>query len=310
MKYPHLQPTDTAKAIPALITGLVETGRNILQTIETDPATAIHDFRRYMKMARAALRLGRKALDRQDFDSLNGLLRNALSGLSGLRDEDALIEISGWLEKKQRKPVAALIGLAAAALRARQSRQADPDTAGAVRQAMDLTARAIELLQQVRFHTDAPPEQVIAGGVQRVYAAGRRYIRMISSGYPAQDIWHGWRKRAKDLRYQAGFISPAWPAYCRFWEEELHHLTDCLGRQRDVFLLMERLKQPEIDWPEPVREETDLLLNMLEKARVEQARKAWVLGRKLYLDPPKWWGSRIASLWRAHRDQHGTGRHE
>ena len=298
-----------AEAIPALVVTLVETGRKALETVQTDPEMAVHDFRRYMKMARAALRLGRDALDKSEFTTLNSLLREAQSGLSSQRDEDALIEICGWLEKKQRKPVAVLLSQVAAALRARENAPTAMKTVEAVRQSMDLTARAIGFLNRVSFRADLAAEQVIAGGIRRCYAAGRKCFREISAGNTAQEIWHTWRKRAKDLRYQAGFISPVWPAYCRVWEEEMHHLTDYLGRQRDLFLLAERLQRPEMDWPEPVRGASDLLLDVLEKARADQARKALTLGRKLYLEPPKWWFRRVEKLWRVYRDLNGTDNH-
>ena len=308
MKSYRLQLTGVEVAIPSLVTELIEAGRYALASIQSDPETAIHDFRRFMKMARAALKLGRSAMDTGDFTVVNCLLRDAQGYVSGHRDEDALVEICAWARKKQRKPVARLLEQVEEHLRVRKI-SLSTQVIGVAGDALTLTAQAIDLLRNPRFHTVFPPEKVIAEGIRRGYAAGRRHFRKAFAGAVPQEIWHAWRKRAKDTRYQVTFVSSLWPAYFRTWEEELHHLTDFLGRQRDLFLLVERLQQPETSLPDATPEAITTLLEALETTRLDQARKALALGRKIYLEPPGWWGRRVKKLWRA-RDNQDNHEHD
>lgn len=287
-----------------LISGLLRSARKELENAGSDPEKAIHDFRRYLKMARAALRLGRAALSEQEFQHLNNLLRDSQARLSENRDHDALIEVCVWLHGKQQNTTLHLLEQLEQTLRAQKKAALDP--AAAIDDALSLLNQAETILDKIVFSDKFPMEEVIAQGICRSYTAGKKCLRAIRQGDASQDIWHTWRKRAKDLRYQIGFIRWYWPGMLGAWERELHHLTDYLGRQRDLFLLRERITLPDSPLNNTEQDPVSQLLNTIESARKKQAEKAVGLGGKLYSEPSRYWRKRIMTLYPGTHDSKGA----
>src|SRR5262249_30256154 len=65
-------------------------------------------------------------------------------------------------------------------------------------------------------------------GIKRRYRDGRRGYRLAQqTGSP--EHFHEWRKRVKDLFYQAGLLCPIWPEQVNTVEDALKHLGELLG---------------------------------------------------------------------------------
>ena len=110
-------------------------------------------------------------------------------------------------------------------------------------------------------------------------------------------VWwfHEWRKRSKDFRYQLDFLSPLWPGVLAAVADDLHRLTDLLGRANDLELLTHTL-----DWmPQPEHEELfqGPTVDRLHELQAETWKEALRAGARLYSEKPGRMVKRMEACW-------------
>jgi len=128
---------------------------------------------------------------------------------------------------------------------------------------------------------------VACKGVERAYRRGRRAFA-VADDDPTTENLHEWRKRVKDLWYHQRLLRPAWPSVLKAQADEAHALSDLLGDDHDLAVLADRLR----DGPPPTGDTEDVL-ELIGRRRVELLASIRALGRRVYAEKPKAFARRI-----------------
>jgi hypothetical protein len=255
---------------------------------------AVHDVRKRLKKARAALRLERRALGPREFRRANHALRDAARPLAEIRDSGVML---GTLDKllSRRTGIKRSLAPLRRALATRRAAARDR-LLGTRRRTMTLEAlRAVEgrLL-------DRKPRRrgwsALGPGVRRVYRSGRQALAAARSE-PTPARLHEWRKQAKYLSNALRILEPIGAPIQRL-EKKTHRLADQLGDDHDLVMLRERSSDRRVRVPAAARTE---LLRLIDERRARLWRRATVLGASVYDDAPRSFESRVEKLWRSWR---------
>ena len=192
-------------------------------------AAGVHDARKRVKKLRAALRLVRAGF-RGAADE-GAALRDAAQGLSGQRDAEVMLAVFDRLAAEGEAPDLR------AHLAARVAAAQDGGTAFPV------------FLSAVALVQERSPTWVVKGKSARVLAAGltvtrergqRAMAKALRSG-PESEAMHEWRKRVKDLWYQARLFQPVWPAVMDPVVSAAGDLGEALGDHHDLVVFRDVL---------------------------------------------------------------------
>jgi CHAD domain-containing protein len=249
---------------------------------DSSPEDAVHSARKDMKKLRALLRLVRGEIGDKVYRRETAAFRDAGRELAGLRDADVMIATLNSLELPAKEA-----GPLRQALEAHKIR-----TAAGAREQAAATARDI-LAEARRRVADWPLETDGFGafeeGLRRIYRQGRRNMRGARK-QPTPENLHEWRKRTKDLWYHLAILEEAWPPVMTAQADEAHELSDRLGDDHDLAVLL--------DWARQHADPATI------EARVEERRRrlqadAFAYGTRLYADKPSVFVGRIGRWWKA-----------
>jgi len=193
-------------------------------------AAAVHETRKSLKRLRALLRLIRPAIGEETFKAENRELRDIGLSLSGARDRHVLGEtLDKLLSASNLSPKSA------EALRKRLG----PVDGHGTPLAMDA---AHERLEAARERLGALPIEgsdfdIVGRGLERSY---RRARRAFAEAYrcPGDEAFHEWRKGAQAHWRQMLLLSRAWPDYLGARAAEARTLSQILGDDHDLALLV------------------------------------------------------------------------
>jgi len=220
-----------AKGFARLMRAAVENAAREFSRTGDELDAGVHEGRKWLKKARALLKLCRFAMEKEQYRAWNRKLRDAGRAVSALRDDAALCETAArLLARDDLSPTA------------RRTLEALRDgIAGDDRdEARKCAALAVRRLKRLRSETNfsirireyGEPE-VLLRGVSRSWKAARKGGLAFARKRDTETA-HEWRKRAKDLRYQMELLVGIWPGPLTAFAEELHRLTDLLGREHDL----------------------------------------------------------------------------
>jgi CHAD domain-containing protein len=259
--------------------------------------TAVHDARKRIKRARAALRLIREPLGERRFQRENTALRDAARPLSEIRDAKILVEAFDALVTPAARRKNNGLHRLRETLMAHQAR---------VRRGVfgrkEPLAPTADALRSVRKRRHRWPLgrdgwSALGPGVQRVYRAGRKRFAS-ARRQPSDERFHEWRKQAKYLWHQLEIMEPMAPAPLRRLGRQLHLLSDHLGDDHDLAVLKQRLARSRARVP---RTAVRAVSRLIDNRRLELRAKALRLGERLYQPPPKHFARQLQCQWRAWR---------
>jgi len=248
------------------------------------PPADVHEARKHLKRARAFLRLCETGEAAARAATLRRDLRDAGQELATLRDREAVLEALGALDGESRIPPSAL-----AALRTRgddDREEGDGEAPARVRRRLGKAERRLGRL------AGAASAGEWMGALGKSYRRARRAYRHARS-HPTAEALHTLRKRAKDLRYQMEWLAPVWPGVLGAWSEELHLLTDALGRAQDVRVVRRRLGEAAAPGE---RRRVALILWDLRRDGRRARRDALARGAKLFTEGAGSFTRRMAGL--------------
>jgi CHAD domain-containing protein len=253
----------------------------------SSPEEAVHNARKDMKKLRALLRLVRGELGDDVYRRENECFRDAAAELSGARDADVMLATLDGLELDQ--PVSGPLRQALEAHRVR--------TGGGSRKRA--ASMVIEILSEARARVDDWPLErddfdALRPGLARMYRRGRREFRLMREE-PSVEGLHEWRKRSKELWYDHTLLSSLWKPVMDAVGDEAHTLSDHLGDDHDLAVLLA--------WAQEHTEPEPELVEAVEARRADLQRTAFELGARLYADKPKVFVRRLERLWEASREQ-------
>jgi CHAD domain-containing protein len=266
---------------------------------ESSRAQAVHEARKDMKKLRALLRLVRVELGEDLYAHENACFRDTARQLAGVRDADVMILTLSDLEKRYGELPGAARRLRPA-LVAHRFRVAAGSTRPAVQTAIDTLNEARARIDDWPLHSDG--FEALEAGLRRGYRRGRRAWQAAEE-LPTPENMHEWRKRVKDLWYHLTLLEDAWRPVMTALADEAHELSDRLGDEHDVSVLIEWAHRhaSALNGTDPILRGFDVIGA---SRRRDLQEEAFAYAARLYTDKPSrfvarvegWWAATVASV--------------
>ena len=297
LDYPLDPARPIAEAVRRSAAGLLDDALRRLDDTQ-DLDAAVHESRKRLKEVRSLLRLFRTTLVDGEGEAVrdraNATLRDAARGLSGARDAAVAVKTLEKLKSQYADGLAvdAFAGLLHE-LRGRHGRIAAAVEGGAVDESRRAVAGVRGEVESWRVTWDG--WNAVRPGLRRIYERGRSDFKDHAKGrHDDPESWHDWRKRAKDLRYAAEFLSSGLsagegPALVRAAKD----LTDLLGDDHDLQELVRIAAEVGADDPGAI----DLLGSLAEARRAALQASAVGVGRRVYREKPGAFVKRLGGEW-------------
>ncbi|HEV3376418.1 MAG TPA: CHAD domain-containing protein [Thermoleophilaceae bacterium] len=237
----------------------------------------VHEARKDMKKLRALLRLVRGEIGGKVYRRENAFFRDVARELAGVRDADVMLATLANLEERYDADV----GPVRQAVEAHRLRVAGGSRGRAAE-------AATAMLREARARVDEWPLErdgfeAVEDGLRRTYRGGRRGWRAALAD-PSSENLHAWRKRVKDLWYHCSLLEESWKPVMKALGDEAHELSDRLGDDHDLSVLLEfgaeGLEEP------------------IATRRRELQEEAFAYGGRLYVDKPKVFVRRVERWYR------------
>ena len=255
---------------------------------ETDD-TPVHQMRKHLKKARAALRLVRKEIGRGLFERQDRCLHDAGKLISDIRDAEVRLqtvrELQGITQRGGRGVYRELEKMLMLELENFLMAFAEWQT------------QVIPLLEEAKAATDCWAVddfncKQLRRAVQAAYKCGRDALAE-ARATPTAEKFHQFRIEAKTLWYQLRILRPANPVVLKTLSDELNAMGDLLGRAHDLHFLEERLRNEKgrSQW----QREGHTLVAVIEVSAVDLQRDAVELGERFFAERPRDFGARVAT---------------
>lgn len=275
-----------------ILNGRLEKCRAALE--QADAHAAIHDARKEMKKIRAFGRLMRAEIGKKTYRMTNMYYRDLGRKLAPARDAAAMLgtldliadDVTQDQEKKAFRDIKNhLVSQKSAASRTIIKGDELLNTLKS-----DLVrAEQIHNAWKVRHENF----QAFRGGLGKTYKRCRKAMKKAYKKKTA-DAFHEWRKRAKYLRYQIGYLREVWHKPMKSLEKELHQLTDYLGNEHDLSVLKAHIQQMEYEDKEAINN----IIAIIDRKKDELQLLARPLGDKILLDTKKDFLKRLQFYWK------------
>jgi CHAD domain-containing protein len=265
------------------------------QASESDWNEAVHEARKSLKKGRALLRLARAAMGPL-YGEANVLLRDVGRSLSEVRDAEVMVAtIDKFAEVGPKPAIGELVEPVRRVLVERRDRVIDQAKAeGVPERAAKRIRHAGALLTKVSW--ERADWEVIETGLKREYGRGRSAFEAARRN-PEGDATHEWRKRVKDHWYHLRLVRKGWSPVLKRTAKAAHTVSDLLGDEHDLAVLMDELHANEGDLWNPAW--ADSISTLAERKRGELFAEAVPLGRRLYAERPTRFAARIHRYWKA-----------
>jgi CYTH domain-containing protein/CHAD domain-containing protein len=271
-------------AIEYLAQALIDPEHNDLEL-------AVHEARKRCKWSRGLARLVQPALG-DDCRWFNRTVRDAANQLSALRDAHAILAtFDALLASEPDDPVLAAARRRQAAISAEATRAATASGDERLTTALTMLADARAASSRWRIRH---PSDTIEDGIAVTYRRGRSALRRVRAD-PTDHEFHEWRKAVKNLWYQMQLLHDAAPSVIGPLADELDVLSEDLGNDHDVAVLVALLDARPGDYGTPsevahIRE--------LARRRQDELRTAAVrAGATIFAESPKAFARKIAQYW-------------
>lgn len=266
-----------------------------------DLVETVHEARKDVKKLRALLRLVRPGLRTKTYRYENEFFRDIGHQLSDARDAQIMIESVDKLTSESKANGNGRHNGKRGNHRqelqeVRAHLEEQRDGINAMLKAKGVFDALITSFKEARERVEdwaaaASGWEIIEDGLGRSYERGRDAFELAYKK-PTFTNFHDWRKRVKDLHYQARLLRSLWPDALTKLSDDISTLGDLLGDDHD-FGVLERLLEelnPEL---------APSIARAIEARRKELRAKAKPLGECVYDEKPKRFLNHFAALWHA-----------
>ncbi len=253
----------------------------------------VHDFRTNLKKVRALLKLMRFNLGEEVYTAENAFYRELQLELAPMRD--SLIRR------------AALESLRIQAIDIIHPRLFDKFYADLDSEYEQIRARlrAGNLLKGMIPRMERHSEQIaslvfndssaymVGKGLKKIYRQGKKAMEEARAD-PTAIKMHEWRKKTKYMWHMAELLVEVWEPVMSGLCQPLHQLSDFLGSEHDLSVLLEGLDQHKY-----ADDNTLALVKEIAESHKKSLRNAsWIPGKKVFYESPGRFTRRIVSYWR------------
>ena len=259
--------------------------------------TPVHEMRKHLKKARAALRLVRKEIGRGLYRTQDHVLRDVGRLTSEIRDAEVRLQTVRELQEVTQRDGQATYGNLEVMLTL--------ELENFMAAFAEWQTQAVPLLEQAGSAVDCWAlgqfniEQ-LSRVVQVSYKRGRQALGTATTD-PTTENFHEFRTRAKTLWYQLRILRPVNPVVLKTLSDDLHSLGDLLGRAHDLSFLGARLRSEhgKSKW----QREGQRLLAVIEVSQSDLQRGAAELAEHFFAERPRDFGCRVTSWLQEWKDK-------
>ena len=251
--------------------------------------TPVHETRKHLKKARAALRLVRKEIGRGLFKQQDHCLRDVGRLTSEIRDAEVRLQTVRQLEEATQRHGRNAYGKLEVMLAM--------ELENFIAAFAEWQTQAVPLLEQAssgidHWSLDQFNGKQLCGAVQESYKRARKALAKATAN-PTTENFHAFRSKAKPLWYQLRILRPVNPVVLKTLGDDLRSLGDLLGRAHDLSFLGERLRNEhgKSQW----QREGHKLLAVIEVSQSDLQRGAAELAEHFFAERPRDFGCRVAS---------------
>ena len=258
---------------------------------------SIHDARKRLKGARAALRLIRRPLGRARFRKENEAFREAAKPLSEIRDAKVVLEAFDTLVKRATpRDRAALRGVREMLVAQRSRLLHRVSGKAALKPVVRVLRSARKRADDWSFKEDG--FSALGSGVRRVYRSGRNSLAAALVSSQDENL-HELRKQAKYLWQQLKILVPLDSRRIGVLAERAHRLSDDLGQDHDLAVLKQRLTRPNGRVAAAARKTA---VGLIDGRRGELQARALALSHRIYSETPRQFAKSLKHRWNAWRE--------
>jgi CHAD domain-containing protein len=248
----------------------------------------VHDVRKALKKARAALRLLQPAFAVADYRTENLALRDSGRSLSPLRDARSLLEAIAVMRTKQ----TSVVGAAAltqieqfARTRLIEARRELSRTVTRRHCAKLVAASRARIVAKAEL--EHATEATLREGLAAIYRKGRKAF-MQASKKPTAEMLHELRKQTKYLHIAATVMQSAGAYRLGKTIKRADLIGNWLGDDRDLGVLREAAHDLDVV--------TDhVLIDAIESRKSKLRKRAFARAAKLYARTPRRWLARLGN---------------
>jgi CHAD domain-containing protein len=210
-----------------------DAARDAAAAVDKDPASAVHEYRKALRRARAVLALVAHAMPRSERKAVLRALREARRALGSARDQAVVPETMAAVELDEVDRSTASEILSATDDAVPPTREIKQLLAeGAARAAAQVEALEATLPQ-------ALPWSVVERGLRDTYGEARRARK---ASKRSTRSFHAWRRRSKELTYQLELLAGYAGTRTSDLHREVEHVTDTQGPAVDLLMLRDLVR--------------------------------------------------------------------
>jgi CHAD domain-containing protein len=282
----ELRPDETlGDGIRRIVCHQIENAIEASQAKKNGQGSPVHETRKHLKKARAALRFVSGEIDRPVWKREDRSLRRIGQLISEVRDAEVRLQTVRQLrdfargKKSGFRETEELLAF-----------ELDSFLAAFSEWPEEAKQRLCQTLDHIR---DWPLDNLSCAHfrqcVQQTYRRGRKALKIATEKKSTKNL-HTLRKRAKELGYQLRLSRPLQPPVFAELNDELKTIGQYLGQVHDLAFVSDRLSSIG-----PVRKRGDRILNALIVSRErELERTALALAERFYAERPRQFARRIS----------------
>jgi len=282
----ELRPDETiGDGIYRIVRRQIENAISASQAKQNGKGSPVHQTRKHLKKARAALRLVRGEVERDLWKQEDRCLGEVAQLISQVRDAEVRLQTVRQLHEFSRgrtkgfRHTEEFLALELDSFLAAFSEW--PAEAG------ERLGRTLDRIR--KWPWAALRSRRLQRNVQRTYKRGRDILSDVTRK-PSIRKLHSFRKRSKELWYQLRLLRPLAPDVFEELNNGLKMIGECLGQVHDLAFVAQRLSAIG-----PATREGDRVLHLLIEARQrELERTAIALGQRFYAERPRQFAQRIS----------------
>jgi CHAD domain-containing protein len=270
----------------------LEIAHNALHT-PPERHSGVHSARKCLKRLRSLLLLVRPGMPEPVFATLTDRLAGIARGLAAARDAAALIDAIDKLEKETGSGpgLGPLQSLRAWLHKRRHAAEQNLEKSAA----SDAMRGLLELRPSFAGLAVYPDDfRSLAIGLRLCYRATRTSFRHAFTAERDEDL-HEWRKGVQHHWRQMQLLTPCWPSELTARAEAARSLSQLLGDDHDISLLIRLISTPTMMFGTP--EETAAFLKRCRRRHKALRKEARKQGERLFAERARPFAARIETYW-------------